>query len=122
MSFSHLECVLTLIISYSTQCRIDCCPDLVAELVRVRRKQLNLIELFSFVLLRFNFNVLYKRPAINKAPLCSLLFSSIVHTVVSRLPDGLVSIVDDDLLLHRTTALLRVCNRSPFRRGVYLYL
>jgi V-type H+-transporting ATPase proteolipid subunit len=51
-SCCHFEFVLTLLIFYSINCRIDCCPDLVAELVRVRRKQLNLIEHISFVLLR----------------------------------------------------------------------
>jgi hypothetical protein len=66
MSFYHLEFALTPLISYFSQCRIDCCSDLVAELLRVRRKQLILIEHISFVLLRFIFNVLYNRHVLKR--------------------------------------------------------
>jgi V-type H+-transporting ATPase proteolipid subunit len=79
LSSHYLELFLTPFTSSSTHRRIDCCPDLVAELVRVRRKQLNLISI-SFVLLSFSFNVLSFKSAMLLKRHYDLYPSSVDHS------------------------------------------
>jgi V-type H+-transporting ATPase proteolipid subunit len=82
LSCCHIQVFLTPIISNFTQCRIDRCPDLVAKLVRVRRKQLNLIDHISFVLLSFIYIVLSFNGNILKRHYALYV---LLYTIVSRL-------------------------------------